>query len=128
MGMTKRQVIEAARDNLLKQGAWAWSTTREQCMYKDSEGRHCAIGGLPGFPQELNNKVTGVRDLFENNLCNFRDLFNLDEVSVDFLEDVQGVLHDRMAADAVTHEVLPFDAEGVKKAADELLVKWYHGE
>jgi hypothetical protein len=120
------EVIEAARDHVLRQGAWA---TRENndggvaCAYKTSDGRRCAIGGLPGFPAELDESRSGVGYLYKGSLA-FRALFARD-VTQAFLTEVQARLHDdhAIAYHIAYHKGgnAPFNALAVEDAAEIML-------
>lgn len=111
--LTRRDVIEMARDRLIEQGAFAKTSSRG-CAYKNAQGHRCAVGILPGFPVELENSSSFVHQLFMQHE-EFRAMFAPD-VTADFLQRVQHQLHDTFTCDDE-----PFDGDKIRKAADLLL-------
>lgn len=111
--LTKRQVIEYARDHMLAQRDFA-TRPGGGCFYL-SEGKRCAIGGLPGFPKSCEKSDSGASLLYKEN-PEFAALFD-PEVTPDFLDFVQNSLHDGLSN-------MNFDEHLIIDAANHLLEKY----
>lgn len=124
MAMSILEVINAAEAHLLRQGAWALQVVEDKplCCYLTEDGKRCAIGGLPGFPQELEDFRGDVYDLSPS--AKFLALF--DNCPIGVLKQVQSRMHDSLASNK--HITPLFSPEKVKLAAHELREQYCGGE